>query len=96
MRRAIRASRDCWDALVPIARRVRFGRISGSWCRKSVTVTRKALEAAGLDVLIRGLSMTVDDERVLDISGPLLDGLYAFKQRPDARRQTSLKEDDTP
>lgn len=40
-----------------------------------------APEAAGLDVLIRGLSMTVDDEGVLEVTGPLFDGLYAFKQR---------------
>ncbi len=40
-----------------------------------------APEARGLDVLIRGLSMTLDDERVLEITRPLFDGLYAFKQR---------------
>jgi hypothetical protein len=40
-----------------------------------------APEAIGLDVLIRGLSMTLDDEGVLAASGPLFDGLYAFKQR---------------
>lgn len=40
-----------------------------------------APEAAGLDVLIRGLSMTLDDDRLLEITGPLFDGLYAFKQR---------------
>ncbi len=40
-----------------------------------------APEAAGLDVLIRGLSMTLDDERLLEVSEPLFDGLYAFKQR---------------
>jgi hypothetical protein len=40
-----------------------------------------APEAGGLDVLIRGLSMTLDDEGVLGITGPLFDGLYAFKQR---------------
>ncbi len=40
-----------------------------------------APEAPGLDVLIRGLSMTLDDERVIEIAGPLFDGLYAFKQR---------------
>lgn len=40
-----------------------------------------AQEAAGLDVLIRGLSMTLDDAEVLDVTGPLFDGLYAFKQR---------------
>jgi hypothetical protein len=38
-------------------------------------------EAAGLDVLIRGLSMTLDDRALLEIGGPLFDGLYAFKQR---------------
>jgi hypothetical protein len=40
-----------------------------------------APEAAGLDVLIRGLSMTLDDDGVLAVTGPLFDGLYAFKQR---------------
>ena len=40
-----------------------------------------APEARGLDVLIRGLSMTLGDEAVLEVTGPLFDGLYAFKQR---------------
>ncbi len=40
-----------------------------------------APESTGLDVLIRGLSMTVDDDRLIEISGPMFDGLYAFKQR---------------
>ena len=40
-----------------------------------------APEAAGLDVLVRGLSMTLDDLGVLEVTGPLFDGLYAFKQR---------------
>ena len=40
-----------------------------------------APEARGLDVLIRGLSMTLDDGGVLEVTGPLFDGLYAFKQR---------------
>jgi len=40
-----------------------------------------APEARGLDVLIRGLSMTLDDGAVLEVTGPLFDGLYAFKQR---------------
>ena len=40
-----------------------------------------APEAAGLDVLIRGLSMTLDDAAVLEVTGPLFDALYAFKQR---------------
>ena len=38
-------------------------------------------EASGLDVLIRGLSITLDDARVLEVTRPLFDGLYAFKQR---------------
>jgi hypothetical protein len=42
-----------------------------------------APEAAGLDVLIRGLSLTVDDDRLIEISAPLFDGLYAFKQRDE-------------
>jgi hypothetical protein len=40
-----------------------------------------APEARGLDVLIRGLSMTLDDSGVLEVTGPMFDGLYAFKQR---------------
>jgi hypothetical protein len=40
-----------------------------------------AQEAAGLDVLVRGLSMTLDDAQVLEATRPLFDGLYAFKQR---------------
>jgi len=40
-----------------------------------------APEAPGLDVLVRGLSMTLDDDSVIQASRPLLDGLYAFKQR---------------
>jgi hypothetical protein len=40
-----------------------------------------APEAAGLDALVRGLSMTLDDEALLQVTGPLFDGLYAFKQR---------------
>jgi len=40
-----------------------------------------APEAAGLDVLLRGLSLTNDDERMLELTGPLFDGLYEFKKR---------------
>ncbi len=40
-----------------------------------------APEAAGLDVLVRGLSMTLDDEAPLEVTAPLFDGLYAFRQR---------------
>jgi hypothetical protein len=40
-----------------------------------------APEAAGLDVLLRGLSMTNDDLTMLALTGPLFDGLYEFKMR---------------
>ena len=41
-----------------------------------------APEAPGLDALIRGLSMTVGDERLIELSGPLFDGLYAYVGGP--------------
>jgi hypothetical protein len=40
-----------------------------------------AREAAGFDVALRGLSMVVDDERLLELNGPLFDGLYEFRKR---------------
>ncbi len=40
-----------------------------------------APEAAGLDVVLRGLSMTQADDRVLELTGPLFDGLYDYFQR---------------
>jgi hypothetical protein len=40
-----------------------------------------APEAPGLDVVLRGLSMTQDDDTVLALTGPLFDGLYAYFQR---------------
>jgi hypothetical protein len=40
-----------------------------------------APEAAGLDVFLRGLSMTNDDETMLALTGPRFDGLYEFKKR---------------
>ncbi|MFC8798079.1 chromate resistance protein ChrB domain-containing protein [Promicromonospora sp. NPDC057138] len=40
-----------------------------------------APEAPGLDVILRGLSMTGDDERTLAVSGPLFDGLYEYFHR---------------
>ena len=39
------------------------------------------VHVADLDVLLRGLSMTGDDERTLAVSGPLFDGLYEFHRR---------------
>lgn len=40
-----------------------------------------APEAPGLDTVLRGLSMVVDDHRVLEVTGPLFDGLYEFLRR---------------
>jgi hypothetical protein len=40
-----------------------------------------APEAAGLDVVLRGLSMTGSDEATLAVSGPVFDGLYEFHRR---------------
>ena len=32
-------------------------------------------------MLLRGLSMICDDERVLELTGPLFDGLYEYHRR---------------
>jgi hypothetical protein len=40
-----------------------------------------APEARGLDVVLRGLSMVCDDARVLELTGPLFDGLYEYFRR---------------
>ena len=40
-----------------------------------------APEAPGLDVLLRGLSMTLDDDELLALALPLFDALYEFKKR---------------
>ena len=40
-----------------------------------------APEAAGLDIVCRGLSMIVNDEQVLAVTGPLFDGLYEYRRR---------------
>jgi hypothetical protein len=40
-----------------------------------------APEARGLDVLIRGLSMVRSDEEILELTGPLYDGLYEYRRR---------------
>lgn len=40
-----------------------------------------APEAPGLDVALRGLSMTRDDEEILALTGPLFDGLYEYWRR---------------
>ena len=40
-----------------------------------------APEALGLDVLLRGLSMTHEDAELLALATPIFDGLYEFKKR---------------
>lgn len=41
-----------------------------------------APEARGLDVILRGLSMVVDsDDQMLELSGPIYDGLYEYRRR---------------
>jgi hypothetical protein len=40
-----------------------------------------APEAAGIDVLLRGLSLLHNDDELLTISGPLFDALYEFHRQ---------------
>jgi hypothetical protein len=40
-----------------------------------------APEAPGLDVLVRGLSLTLADGDLLAITAPLFDGLYEYRKR---------------
>src|SRR5262245_26695111 len=40
-----------------------------------------APEAAGLDVVCRGLSMVLDDAAVLATTAPMFDGLYEYRRR---------------
>jgi hypothetical protein len=43
-----------------------------------------APEARGLDVVIRGMSMVRDDEELLELTGPIYDGLYEYLKRATA------------
>ena len=40
-----------------------------------------APEAPGLDVLVRGLSLTMGDDDLLALTAPLFDGLYEYRKR---------------
>lgn len=40
-----------------------------------------APEAAGLDTVLRGLSMIGDDQQTMTVTGPVFDGLYEFFRR---------------
>jgi hypothetical protein len=37
-----------------------------------------APEAAGLDIMLRGLAMTCDDTRMIELAIPIFDGLYEY------------------
>jgi hypothetical protein len=38
----------------------------------------QAPEAEGLDVILRGLAMIRGDDDILDLTGPIFDGIYAY------------------
>ncbi len=40
-----------------------------------------APDAPGLDAILRGLSMTLDDPAVLAVTAPVFDGLYEYYRR---------------
>jgi hypothetical protein len=40
-----------------------------------------APEAPGLDVIVRGLSLTLEDSELLELSSRLFDGLYEYRRR---------------
>jgi hypothetical protein len=40
-----------------------------------------APEAPGLDTVLRGLSMICTDTQILELTGPMFDGLYEFHRR---------------
>jgi hypothetical protein len=40
-----------------------------------------APEAFGLSVILRGLSLVTDDDRFLELTGQLFDGLYEYRRR---------------
>jgi hypothetical protein len=40
-----------------------------------------APEAPGLDAVLRGLSMVCTDHQILELTGPIFDGLYEFFRR---------------
>ena len=46
---------------------------------KTTALTRP--RPAGLDAMLRGLSMTLDDPAVLAVTGPVFDGLYEYYRR---------------
>jgi hypothetical protein len=40
-----------------------------------------APEAAGIDVLLRGLAMLYDDQQLLELTAPLFEALYAYRKQ---------------
>ena len=40
-----------------------------------------APEGRGLDVVLRGLSLVMDDDSLVDVAGHIFDGLYGYRRR---------------
>ncbi|EQD68913.1 chromate resistance protein, partial [mine drainage metagenome] len=40
-----------------------------------------APEGRGLDVVLRGLSFVMDDDRLVEFAGPIFDGLYEYRRQ---------------
>ncbi|MHB8375723.1 MAG: chromate resistance protein ChrB domain-containing protein [Dehalococcoidia bacterium] len=49
-----------------------------------------APEAPGLDVVVRGMSMLVSDQEILDLSAPMFDGLYEYRRRSNLLGRETL------
>lgn len=63
---------------------VHSDRAAGAWLvRRQVDADAESVfvDAPGLDVILRGLSMTCDDARVMELTGPVLDGLHEYYRR---------------
>lgn len=57
----------------------------GDWhlryVRRRDLASRQGPEAARLDMVCRSLSIMLDDDEVLAVTGPMFDGLYEFGRR---------------
>jgi hypothetical protein len=42
---------------------------------------RVPIDATGLDIISRGLTLVLDDARVLEVSATVFDGLYEHRRR---------------
>jgi hypothetical protein len=60
---------------------VHIDRAACAWLIRRFDERLDAPEAPGLDVVLRGLSMTGTDEQTLAVSGPVVDGLHEYFRR---------------